>query len=565
MLLIFAISNAAEAQYTYTTNNGTITITRYTGFANNVFIPSTINGLPVTGIGESAFSSTFNLGFVDIPYGVTTIGGWAFQNCTNLSTVEIPSSVTSIGSNAFQDCTSLSGVEIPAVTNISSGTFYNCNRLVRAWFYSGVTAVGDGAFYNCASLIGVYFVGNAPSAGTDVFIGASNATVYYLPGTAGWGATFGGRPTSVWGYGYTTNNGTITITWYRGPGGDVIIPDTINDLPVTRIGDQAFRDHWGVRSVTIPNSVTTIGDAAFVWCTGLIDITIPDSVVSIGKSVFGVCTRLTAITVDSLNPVYSSVDGALFNKDQTTLIAYPAGRAGGYTIPETVTTIGEDAFRDSSLTNVVIPNGVTSIGFSAFAFSKLTSVTIPDGVTSIAANTFVQCTSLKDVVIPSRVTNIGDGAFAICYSLPSLMIPSSVTNIGDRAFVTCRYLTGVYFQGNAPSLGGSAVFEDSTPIVYYLPGTTGWGSTFGGRPTALWSLPHPMILDFGPSFGVQTNAFGFTVSWATNAPVVVEASTDLAIPVWSPVATNILTGGSSYFSDPQWTNHPARFYRLRSP
>jgi hypothetical protein len=78
-------------------------------------------------------------------------------------------------------------------------------------------------------------------------------------------------------------------------------------------------------------------------------------------------------------------------------------------------------------------------------------------------------------------------------------------------------------------------------------------------------LPNPTILDFEPNFGVQTNCFGFTISWAANNPVVVEASTDLSNPVWTPVGTNTLTDGSSYFSDSQWTNYPSRFYRLRSP
>ena len=97
-----------------------------------------------------------------------------------------------------------------------------------------------------------------------------------------------------------------------------------------------------------------------------------------------------------------------------------------------------------------------------------------------------------------------------------------------------------------------------------MPGTTGWTSTFDGRPTALWFLANPLILN-SPSFGVQTNRFGFIISWATNISIVVEACTNLADPLWSPLATNTLTGGSSYFSDPQWTNHPVRFYRLRSP
>jgi hypothetical protein len=108
-------------------------------------------------------------------------------------------------------------------------------------------------------------------------------------------------------------------------------------------------------------------------------------------------------------------------------------------------------------------------------------------------------------------------------------------------------------------------YNDNTATVYYLPGTTGWGATFGGRPTALWFLPNPLILTSGPSFGVQTNRFGFIISWATNLPVVVEACTNLPNPIWAPVRTNTLIGGSSYFSDPQWTNYPGRFYRLRWP
>jgi hypothetical protein len=78
-------------------------------------------------------------------------------------------------------------------------------------------------------------------------------------------------------------------------------------------------------------------------------------------------------------------------------------------------------------------------------------------------------------------------------------------------------------------------------------------------------FPNPLILNHSSSFGVKTNRFGFIISWATNVPVVIEASTNLANPTWSPVATNTLISGTSYFSDPRWTNYPTRFYRLRSP
>ncbi|HUZ06921.1 MAG TPA: hypothetical protein VMV89_05470, partial [Candidatus Paceibacterota bacterium] len=150
--------------------------------------------------------------------------------------------------------------------------------------------------------------------------------------------------------------------------------------------------------------------------------------------------------------------------------------------------------------------------------------------------------------------------------------PNSVTNIGNYAFSGCNSLTRVYFTGNAPSpTNDSTVFSGDPSgypdpaTVYYLPGTTGWSAIFDGLPTAPWFLPNPQILNHSASFGVQPGGFGFTISWATNVSVVVEAATNLANPVWIPVSTNTLTGGTNYFSDPQWTNYPNRFYRLRSP
>jgi len=290
---------------------------------------------------------------------------------------------------------------------------------------------------------------------------------------------------------YTTNNGAITITGYTSPGGDVTIPDTHNGLPVTSIGDEAFENCTSLTNITIGNSVTSIGYAAFAACLSLTNATIGNSVTSIGDHAFHSCISLASIT---------------------------------------------------------IPNNVTYIGGYAFRW----------------------CINLTSVTIPDSVTYIGDEAFAVCSSLTNITIGNNVINIGESTFSRCTNLTGVYFKGNAPrpDFPNFPVFDPKPPTnatVYYLPGTTGWGSTFGGRPTALWSLPYPLILNYEPSFGVRTNQFGFIISWATNISVVVEGCTDLANPTWSPVRTNTLTGGWCYFSDPQWTNYPTRFYRLRSP
>ncbi len=116
------------------------------------------------------------------------------------------------------------------------------------------------------------------------------------------------------------------------------------------------------------------------------------------------------------------------------------------------------------------------------------------------------------------------------------------------------------------------MFYLTPATIYYLPGTVGWDPTFGDRPTAVWRLPQPMVLTLPPDFGVKSNAFGFRISWATNATVVVEASASLLNPAWLPISTNTLTmdlnpltDGWCYVSDPQWTNSSARFYRIRSP
>jgi hypothetical protein len=164
---------------------------------------------------------------------------------------------------------------------------------------------------------------------------------------------------------------------------------------------------------------------------------------------------------------------------------------------------------------------------------------------------------------PQQRHRIGDIAFEAS-GLTSVTFHNSVTAIGGYAF-SYTQLTRVYFQGNAP--GGDFSVFDSNPnapkaTAYYLPGTTGWAPTFGGIPTALWSLPHPVILM--TSLGVRSGQFGLTVSWTTNLNVVVEAATNLTNPIWSPLATNSLSGGTSDFKDPQWRKHPTRFYRVRS-
>jgi hypothetical protein len=279
---------------------------------------------------------------------------------------------------------------------------------------------------------------------------------------------------------------------------------------VTHIGDSAFTWCISLTNIVIPSSVSSIGSAAFDGCHGLRIVEIPSSVTSIGDEAFAECS-MSAFVVDPGNSSYSSLDGVLFDKRQTTLIQYPPGKTiKSYVIPAGVTVIGNAAFIDTVLTNTVMPETVTAIGTNAFWSS-----------------------GLKTITIPRRVNTIGQGAFSYCTGLES-----------------------AYFEGNAPAPG---LFYKVPATVYYLPGTAGWGPIFDGLPTALWILPYPVI---GAAAG--THPFGFVISWATNRSVVVEASAGVNSPTWTPLSTNLMTGGISYFTDPQWTNYTARFYRLRS-
>jgi hypothetical protein len=261
------------------------------------------------------------------------------------------------------------------------------------------------------------------------------------------------------------------------------------------------------------------------------------------------------------------------NAGNTLTITGYTGSAGAVTIPTSINNLavtgignGVAPVFSAGLNSVTIPGSVRSIGAGAFSnCTSLTCVEIGTNVTSIGAYAFFQCISLTSVTLGNSIASIGACAFFQCISLTNVQIGTNVTSIGDYAFEDCSGLTGVYFHGNAPGADSTVFANDNNATAYYLPGTTGWEATFGGIPTAPRSPLNPLIVSSGPGFGVHSNKFGFIISWATNASVVVEACTNLARPVWTPLQTNTLTNGSSYFSEPLQTNGSGRYYRVSSP
>jgi hypothetical protein len=525
---VLLLPAVAQAQFTFTINNGTATIARYTGPGGDVVIPDTTDGYSVTAVGTNAFAFSGVVN-VTIPDSVTDIQRGAFLACSSLVTVRIGNSVAHIGDFAFSTCTSLASIVIPdSVIDIGANAFIDCTSATSVIIGKGVVNIRYRVFSSCAPL-------------------------------------------------------------------SLVIPNN-----VTNIESQAFDGCLNLSSVTIGDGVINMGWGAFYACTALTNVIIGANLIN-GAGFF-LCSSLMTITVDPRNSAYSSVDGVLFNKDQTRLVQYPEGNAGDYTIPSGVLSIYSGAMDYcAKLTGVIVPVTFTNFGEGGFdfnAFQNSTSLkaitvpqgspvyssldgvlfdkdgttlinypegkpdgsyTIPDSVTSIDPNNFYFYNNLTNLVIGDSVTNIGWDAISACPNLTSVTLGKSVSCIGDFVFSLCDNLTAIFARGDMPTNVGEHAFDgDINTTIYYLPGNVGWNNF-------PWYLAPVLWLPQIDASGVQKNQFRFNINWTSDQTVVVEACTNLFNPDWQPVQTNALTGGMAYFSDPQWTNYPGRFYRLRSP
>ncbi len=183
---------------TWTTTDGKVTVVDCDKAATGeLVIPDTIEGNPVTSIGDSAFEGCDRLKSITIPDSVTSIGEGPFFNCSGLTSITIPDSVTSVGTYAFFGCSSLRSITIPdSATSIGVRAFAVCRNLTSITIHDGVTSIGGLSFEACNRLTAVRFLGDAPKAGREVFKGAT-PTIYRKLEAKGWGETFGGRPVKL--------------------------------------------------------------------------------------------------------------------------------------------------------------------------------------------------------------------------------------------------------------------------------------------------------------------------------------------------------------------------------
>jgi hypothetical protein len=192
-----------DVEFTYSTNNGAITIETYLGSNSVLIIPPKINGMQVQSIGVYGQSLTADLGLltdVTLPSGLSKIIGYAFSGNTNLARIAVPTSVTNIGGGTFLECHRLEHIDIPeGLTDLNASTFRKCYALKTLKLPSSLITVWSAAASWCTNLTSVYWEGDATSVASSMFDNSESVTNYYRSGSSGFGETLAGRPTALWG------------------------------------------------------------------------------------------------------------------------------------------------------------------------------------------------------------------------------------------------------------------------------------------------------------------------------------------------------------------------------
>ena len=328
--------------------------------------------------GSCGENLTWSLNTEDSVLTISGTGAMADYNSSNIPWYEyreairsaiIANGVTTIGTNAFYYCRELTSINIPStVLLIRNYAFFGCQGLTSIEIPNSVTSIGDTSFDICTKL-------------SAIIVAEDNQHYCSQDGVL------------------FTKDATILIHCPEGKQGTYVIPNSVNSIK--RL---AFKGNEVLTSVEIPNSVTSIGDFAFSACKSL---------------------NLIIVAPDNSN--YSSEDGVLFNKDKTTLIQYPGGKQGAYTIPNSVTSIEEDAFSG--------------------------------------------CYGITSVITLNSVINIGNEAFRSCFSLASVIIGNSIVNIGDYAFYGCSSITSVTNYATTPQAINANAFAsvNLSSCTLYVP------------------------------------------------------------------------------------------------
>ena len=419
--------------------DGTVSVTKYTGMDAEVTVPDVIDGKSVTEIGGAAFSDCGNITRITLPSVLKCINkdedsngqNGAFSHCTKLTEIVIPDGVTVIGERAFMGCSSLEEIVIPDnVTSIQVAAFSYCAGLKKVIIPNGVLSLEAAAFSSCKSLE------------------------------------------------------------------EIIIPDS-----VTSMESLLFMDCDKLKKVKLPAGIASIESNIFNSCTSLKEINIPVSVKSIKIGVFSSCDNLTDVyysgTEEQWNEIEINTQGnqALkkeiihFNSsmpdddstgyedyeyeildDDTIIITKYTGSGTIVNVPlqidgKSITRIGEEAFADcGGIEEVTLPIGVTDIGRHAFRnCEKITKMTLPDSLTNIGYGAFAECRGLTEINVPDSVAAIEAVAFKGCENLEKINIPDGLSSLESRIFEGCQNLREIMIPGSVTRIGANA-FSDCVSL-----------------------------------------------------------------------------------------------------
>ena len=416
-----------------------------------VWIPPTIDGLPVIAIGEdafrgqavtevylpstlrrierNAFDSCEYLKEIIISEGIETIEASAFAFCVNLTSVSLPSSLKTIGNNAFSHCRSLWSISLPeGLIAIGAMAFRSCQNLTSATIPASVRDIGCNPFLYCPlSDLSV-------SEGNDCYYSAGNCVIERKGKTLLFSAGEGTLPSGeeifgIGDYAFCGNHRLTAITLPQGVARigveafsdcgnlqKVILPDGVK-----QIDEKAFSRCGLLKEIILPSTVETLGSNAFSRCESLSSIILPDSLEKIDRHTFAYCKRLASVTfpiamnrfadsafehcanlkvlvVPPENKHYHSDGNCVIETASKTLVL--GGKQSAIPSDGTVTAIGHDAFRGRrGLAAIVLPDAITEIGAYAFAACKdLSAVTINKGMKEIEFHAFDDCDELSELV-----------------------------------------------------------------------------------------------------------------------------------------------------------------------
>ena len=411
-------------------------------------VPATYKGLPVTEVGDYAFSyadarkialpeSVQRVGYqafsrcsakeIVLPQKMQSLGDAAFYYCMELQKINLPDGIDRVGDSAFSYCISLREITIPdSVIEIGYEAFDHCSLLTRVTLGKNLERI-DYAFFRCDRLFEVYNRSVLPVAadGTNKYGGlAKNAKNLYEIGTG-----YSKINTTENGIRYFTDTDKVYLLDYYGTETEIALPETIGGKPCVP-AIYAFNDAENIRKLTVPGSIKNIPyncfsgmpdltevileegvesiDSGCFLSAGLTKAELPASLISLAGRSFG--GNVTQISVAAGNPVYESVGNCVIETASKTLVWGCAASV----IPDdgSVTSIGSYAFSGlSQLKEIVIPASVKEIGGSAFYSSGLEKVVLSEGLETIGMFAFSYCEHLSEINIPSSVKTIYTSAF----------------------------------------------------------------------------------------------------------------------------------------------------------